>query len=47
MLSEGALGFKCFLVDSGVPEFGHLDGSGVGEALAALRGLGPALRGLP
>src|SRR6202521_5294877 len=25
MLESGALGFKCFLVDSGVPEFGHLD----------------------
>src|SRR5207302_7598201 len=24
MLARGALGFKCFLVDSGVPEFGHL-----------------------
>src|SRR5438132_8326148 len=37
MLREGALGFKCFLVDSGVPEFGHLDAAGLGEALDALR----------
>lgn len=37
MLREGALGFKCFLVDSGVPEFGWLDRDGLTEALAALR----------
>ena len=37
MVREGALGFKCFLVDSGVPEFKHLDASGLGEALDALR----------
>jgi allantoinase len=39
MVLEGALGFKCFLVDSGVPEFGHLDRAQLAEALAALRGL--------
>lgn len=38
MLGEGVLGFKCFLVDSGVPEFGHLDEDGMALALAALRG---------
>ncbi|HEY8131964.1 MAG TPA: allantoinase AllB [Thermoanaerobaculia bacterium] len=38
MLLEGALGFKCFLVDSGVPEFGHLDAGGLDEALDAMRG---------
>ncbi len=38
MLLEGALGFKCFLVDSGVPEFGHLDARGLDDALDALRG---------
>lgn len=43
MLGEGALGFKCFLVDSGVPEFGHLDEDGVARALAALRGTGAPL----
>lgn len=37
MLGEGALGFKCFLVDSGVPEFGWLDRAGLTAALAALR----------
>jgi allantoinase len=37
MLNSGALGFKCFLVDSGVPEFGHLDGDGVRAALKILR----------
>ncbi|HKB80978.1 MAG TPA: allantoinase AllB [Thermoanaerobaculia bacterium] len=43
MLREGALGFKCFLVDSGVPEFGHLDADGLAEALDALRGTGAPL----
>ena len=37
MLDEGVVGFKCFLVDSGVPEFGHLDALGLDEAMAALR----------
>ena len=37
MVREGALGFKCFLVDSGVAEFGHLDQSGLADALRALR----------
>ncbi len=37
MLAEGALGFKCFLVDSGVAEFGHLDRDGLADAFAALR----------
>ena len=37
MILEGALGFKCFLVDSGVPEFGWLDRDGLHEALTALR----------
>jgi allantoinase len=43
LLSEGALGFKCFLIDSGVPEFGHLDARGVEEALRALRPSGAPL----
>jgi allantoinase len=38
LLAHGALGFKCFLVDSGVPEFGHLDAEGLEEALHVLRG---------
>ena len=37
MLLEGAFGFKCFLVDSGVPEFGHLDRDGLTAALSVLR----------
>jgi allantoinase len=43
MLDAGARGFKCFLVDSGVPEFGHLDAAGLAEALKALRGTGAPL----
>jgi allantoinase len=43
MLEAGACGFKCFLVDSGVPEFGHLDARGLEEALLALRGTGAPL----
>jgi allantoinase len=43
LLSEGALGFKCFLIDSGVPEFGHLDARGLEEALRALRPSGAPL----
>jgi len=38
MLREGALGFKCFLVDPGVAEFGFLDGPGLEAALRELRG---------
>ncbi len=37
MLAHGAAGFKCFLVDSGVPEFGNLDSDGLRLALDALR----------
>src|SRR5437763_347701 len=37
MLDEGVVGFKCFLVDSGVPEFGHLDARGLAAAMDALR----------
>ncbi|MDP9361356.1 MAG: allantoinase AllB [Acidobacteriota bacterium] len=43
MLDAGACGFKCFLVDSGVPEFGYLDADGLEEALNALRGTGAPL----
>jgi allantoinase len=38
MLDAGALGFKCFLVDSGVEEFRHLDEHGLAGALDALAG---------
>jgi len=37
MLGHGAVGFKCFLVDSGVPEFGNLDADGLRLALDAMR----------
>jgi allantoinase len=43
MLDHGALGFKCFLVESGVPEFGHLDERGLEEALRAMSGTGAPL----
>jgi allantoinase len=38
MIEAGALGFKCFLVDSGVAEFGWLDERGLLEALEVLAG---------
>jgi allantoinase len=43
MLDAGACGFKCFLVDSGVPEFGNLDARELEEAMNALRGTGAPL----
>jgi allantoinase len=43
MLDAGACGFKCFLVNSGVPEFGFLDAAGLEDALNALRGTGAPL----
>ena len=36
LLRAGALGFKCFLVDSGVDEFPPLDADGLAAALAAI-----------
>jgi allantoinase len=35
----GVYGFKCFLVDSGVPEFGHLDAAGLDATLDVLAGI--------
>ena len=43
MVRAGALGFKCFLVDSGVPEFGHLGPMMLEAALRELRGTGAPL----
>lgn len=43
MLRHGARGFKCFLIESGVPEFGFLDAAGLEEALVALRDTGAPL----
>ncbi|MCU1434713.1 MAG: Allantoinase [Pseudarthrobacter sp.] len=34
---EGVFGFKCFLLDSGVDEFPHLDADGLEEDMAELR----------
>jgi allantoinase len=36
MVKEGALGFKCFMVDSGVDEFGWVDREQLLEAMTAL-----------
>jgi allantoinase len=43
MLTAGVRGFKCFLVDSGVPEFGCLGAAEVEAALNALHGSGAPL----
>jgi len=43
MLREGALGFKCFLVDSGVPEFGFIGPFVLEAALRAIRDSGAPL----
>ncbi|MEO3747783.1 allantoinase AllB [Plantactinospora sp. B5E13] len=39
LAAAGVLGFKAFLVDSGVPEFPPLDPAGLGRALAAVDAL--------
>jgi allantoinase len=39
----GVLGFKCFTVDSGVPEFAPLDAGGLERAAGQLAGLGSLL----
>jgi allantoinase len=41
--AAGVFGFKCFLVDSGVPEFPPLDGAGLTEAMAETARLGALL----
>jgi allantoinase len=41
--AAGAFGFKCFTVDSGVPEFPPLDAAGLEQAAAQLAGLGAVL----
>jgi allantoinase len=41
--AAGVFGFKCFLVDSGVPEFPPLDDDGLAEAMRQLAGLGATL----
>ena len=37
LLKRGVLGFKCFLIDSGVPEFKNVDEADLDRALAILR----------
>ncbi|MFT4294455.1 MAG: allantoinase AllB [Micropruina sp.] len=37
---QGVYGFKCFLVDSGVPEFPPLEGAAFGAAMAEVAGFG-------
>jgi allantoinase len=39
----GVIGFKCFLADSGVPEFPPLDAAGLRAALAELNGTGAVM----
>jgi allantoinase len=41
--AAGVFGFKCFLVDSGVPEFPPLDGAGLTAAMAETARLGALL----
>jgi len=41
--AAGVFGFKCFLVDSGVPEFPPLDSAGLEEAMAETARLGALL----
>ncbi len=41
--AAGVAGFKCFLLDSGVPEFPPLDQAGLRDAMAALAGLDATL----
>ena len=41
--SGGVTGFKCFLADSGVPEFPPLDAAGLRAALAGLAGTGSVM----
>jgi len=41
--AAGVLGFKVFLLDSGVAEFGHLDRAGLEDALRAVKACGSRL----
>jgi allantoinase len=42
LLEAGVVGLKCFLIDSGVPEFPPLDKAGLRTAMARLAEAGPA-----
>ena len=43
MVVDGVRGFKCFLIDSGAPEFGWVGEADLGPAMGALAGLGVPL----
>jgi len=43
LVGDGVRGFKCFLIDSGVAEFGWVGESDLGPAMAILAGLGAPL----
>src|SRR4051812_25205325 len=43
LIADGVRGFKCFLVDSGVPEFGHVEEHDLLLAMPILAGLGVPL----
>jgi len=42
-LEKGVAGFKCFLIDTGFPEYPHLDEQSADEALKTLKGTGSVL----
>jgi len=42
LLDAGVIGFKCFLIDSGIPEFPPLDPAGLREAMRVLAAHDPA-----
>jgi allantoinase len=43
LLDAGALGFKCFMVDSGVPEFGHVSERDLRDAMGEIAAAGAPL----
>jgi allantoinase len=47
MLDAGVIGVKCFLIDSGIPEFPPLDSAGLREAMRELAARDPAGAGAP
>ncbi|MCW2934846.1 MAG: allB [Actinomycetia bacterium] len=47
LLDAGVIGLKCFLIDSGIPEFPPLDPAGLREAMRVLASHDPAGPGAP
>lgn len=43
LLADGVLGFKCFMVESGVPEFAHVERDDLARAMRALAASGAPL----